>query len=132
MTPALHAAADQAPGLRFHRTSCLLPPSGRWRRRTWTSCLLVWSCVNARRSGSHCRLSYHWFPDARGRQRPRTWLPLVGVYKVQLVGHLAHRWQHLLAEQPQAGHPILMATWAMGIPEGKDAGAYHLDKLPEL
>jgi len=91
----------------------------------------VW-CVNVRRSGSHRRLSYHWFPDARGWERPRAWLTLVGVDKVQLVGHLAHRWEHLLAKELQAGHPFLMATWAMGVPKAKDTGAQHFDELPEL
>src|SRR5438128_4053720 len=92
----------------------------------------LWLCVNGRRSGSHRRLAYHGFPDTRGRERPRAWLTLVGVDKVQRVGHLAHRGQHLLAEQPQAGHPLRMATGAMGVPEAKNARAQHFNKLAEL
>ena len=48
------------------------------------------------------------------------------------MGHLAHRWQNLLTEELQAGHPLLMATWGMGVPEAKDAGSQHCKELPEL
>src|SRR5207247_6446941 len=77
---------------------------------------------------------YHGLPYTGRRQRPRAWLALVGIYETQLFAHLAHRWQNLLPEEPQAPHRVLMGhpRPRLVVPEPEDTRSEDFQDMADL